>query len=111
MVLGEPPLAFYLHQRGHPAFRRVTLDLLDAQTEPGFLVVGRYASAAPALRNGLAERAQRLTVLDTISIVPTDLRLLDDFVPGLATRYREQPDGRYALILYRHTPASSGTSP
>jgi dolichyl-phosphate-mannose-protein mannosyltransferase len=111
MVLGEPALAFYLHQRGHPAFGRVTLSALDAQTEPGYLIVGRYASSAPVLRTGLAERAPRLTLLDTISIVPTDLRLLDDLVPELATRYRERPDGRYELVLYRYVPVVSSTSP
>jgi hypothetical protein len=111
MVLGEPPLAFYLHQRGHPAFRRVTAVMLDAETEPGYLVVGRYASSAPLLRARLDARAQRLTLLDTIFVAPTDLRLLDDLAPELATRYRERPDGRYELVLYRHVPAVSGTSP
>jgi hypothetical protein len=111
MVLGEPPLAFYLHQRGHPAFRRITLRELDAQTEPGYLVVGLYASSAPNLRTGLAERAPRLTTLDTIPVVPTDLRLLDDFPPSLATRYRSQPDGTYELVLYRHTPGAPPTQP
>lgn len=111
MVLGEPSLAFYLHQRGHPAFRRVTATMLDAQTEVGYLVVGRYASAAPALRARLDARAQRLTLLDTFSFVPTDLRLLDDFAPAKATSYREQPDGRYELLLYRHLPTAPGSSP
>jgi len=110
MVLGEPPLAFYLHQRGHPAFRRVTVTMLDAQTEPGYLVVGRYATAAPALRARLDARAQRLTLLDTIYFSPTDLRLLDDLAPGLATSYRQQPDSRYELLLYRHVPPDTGTS-
>ena len=111
MVLGEPPLAFYLHQRGHPAFGRVTFDMLDTRTEPGFLVVGRYASSAPFLRTGLAERAHRLSLVDTISVDPTDLRLLDDLTPGVAAGYRARPDGRYALVLYRHTPSASGKSP
>jgi hypothetical protein len=111
MVLGEPPLAFYLHQRGHPSFSRVTVNMLDTQTEPGYLVVGRYAASAPALRTRLAERAQRLTLIDSISVEPTDLRLLDDLVPPLATQFRERPDGRYGLVLYRHTPAVSGTLP
>ena len=110
MVLGEPPLAFHLHQRGHPAFGRVTLGVLDAQTKPGYLLVGRYASSAPALRSGLAARAQRLTLLDTVWIVPTDLRLLDDLTPRLATRYRQRPDDRYELFLYRHVPPDPGTS-
>jgi 4-amino-4-deoxy-L-arabinose transferase-like glycosyltransferase len=111
MVLGEPPLAFYLHQRGHPAFRRVTLRELDAQTQPGYLVVGLYAYSAPNLRTGLAERASRLTTLDTIPVVPTDLRLLDDYRPALATRYRSEPDGTYELVLYRHTPGATPAHP
>lgn len=111
MVLGEPPLAFYLHQRGHPAFGRVTLKELDALTEPGYLIAGRYAMSAPVLRSGLAERANRLTLIDTIAVVPTDLRLLDDHPPALATRYRERMDGRYELVLYRYVPAVTDTSP
>ncbi len=104
-VIGEPPLAFYLHQRGHPSFDRATLKELDSSTSPAFFVAGFYARKAPTLRDGLRERAPALQELGRFPIVPSDLRLIDDYGPFGAWAYRAHPDSMYDLILYRYDPA------
>jgi len=104
-VIGEPPLAFYLHQRGHPSFDRATLTELDAQGSPALVVSGFYARMAPNLRDGLRDRAPALETLGRYSVVPSDLRLIDDYGPFRAPAYRARPDSMYDLILFRYDPA------
>jgi 4-amino-4-deoxy-L-arabinose transferase-like glycosyltransferase len=83
-VLGEPPLAFYVHTSGRPAFRRVGLPDLDTLTRDGYLVTGVYTDRAPNLARGMMARADRLTRLGEYRFIPNDLRLLDDFRPDRA---------------------------
>lgn len=104
-VIGEPPLAFYLHQRGHPSFDRATLKELDANTSPVLVVSGFYARMAPTLREGLRDRASALEILGRFPVVPSDLRLIDDYGPFKAPDYRARPDSMYDVILFRYDPA------
>lgn len=104
-VIGEPPLAFYLHLLGHAAFDRVTLKELDGGTVPVYVIAGRYAQAARSLRDGLRERASVLDTLGRFPMVPSDLRLLDDYGPFRAPAYRAHPDSSYDLVLFRYDPA------
>ncbi|MEP7343694.1 MAG: glycosyltransferase family 39 protein [Gemmatimonadaceae bacterium] len=104
-VIGEPSLAFYLHQRGHPSFDRATLKELDSNTTPALVVTGYYVRKAPNLRDGIRDRAPALEILGRFPVVPSDLRLIDDYGPVLAPAYRVHPDSMYDLILYRFDPA------
>lgn len=104
-VIGEPPLKFYLHQRGHPSFDRVTLKQLDSVTSPALVVSGYYARKAPSLRTELRDRSAALEILGRFPMVPSDLRLLDDYGPRWAPVYRARPDSMYDLMLYRYDPA------
>ena len=103
-VIGEPPLAFYLQQRGHPSFDRTTLKELDRGTAPVLVVAGYYARKAANLRDGLRDRSSALEVLGRFPVVPSDLRLIDDYGPTQAPRYRALPDSMYDLVLYRYDP-------
>jgi hypothetical protein len=103
-VLGEPPLAFYVHTSGRPAFRRVGLPDLDTLTSVGYLVTGVYTDRAPNLARGMTERAQRLTRLGEYRFRPNDLRLLDDFRPARAHAYNLDPDTTFDIVLYRVAP-------
>ncbi len=104
-VIGEPPLAFYLHQRGHPSFDRTVLPDLDRATTPMYVVTGHYARRAPSLRDGLAERRVAIEPIGRIPVDPTDLRLFDDYSPGGAVAYRQHPDTMYDLVLFRFDPS------
>lgn len=110
-VIGEPGLAFYLHQRGHPAFGRATLKELDSSNVPALVVAGHYARKAPTLRDGLRDRAPALEVLGRYPVVPSDLRLIDDYSPAGAQQYRLLPDTMYDLVLYRYDPARRPRAP
>ena len=103
-VLGEPPLAFYVHTSGRPAFRRVGLADLDTLTRVGYLVTGVYTDRAPNLARGMTERVQRLTRLGEYRFRPNDLRLLDDFRPARARAYNLDPDTTFDIVLYRVAP-------
>ena len=104
-VIGEPPLAFYLQQRGHPSFDRTTLKELDRGTSPALVVAGYYARKAPNLRDGLRDRSPALEILGRFPVVPSDLRLIDDYGPAEAPVYRARPDSMYDLVLYRYDPS------
>ncbi len=107
LVLGEPPLAFYVHVSGRPAFRRVMLADIDDVREEGWFVTGVYADRAPNLATGIAERADRLTRVASWRVDPNDLRLLDDFNPARARRYRATPDTTFDVTLYRIGPQTA----
>ncbi|HEX9565207.1 MAG TPA: glycosyltransferase family 39 protein [Gemmatimonadaceae bacterium] len=99
-VVGEPALAFYLHQDGHPAFRRPSLEDLRAMRGPAYLVAGVYAIRAPRLRDALASHGAQLQPVARIAVDPGDLRLLDDGRARLARAYRSQSASTYDLTLY-----------
>ncbi|MCI0437046.1 MAG: glycosyltransferase family 39 protein [Gemmatimonadetes bacterium] len=101
LVIGEPPLAFYIHTSGRPAFGRVTLADLDSVRADTWFVTGVYADRAPNLERGIAERADRLTRIGSFPIDPNDLRLLDDMRPDAARAYRAAPDTTFDVTLYR----------
>lgn len=104
-VLGEPALAFYLHQRGHPSFERTILEALDSLPESRYVVAGIYLRRAPRLRERFLARGDRFELLDRFPAGrPSDLRLLDDFRPDTASRWMVNPDSTYDLLLYRLSP-------
>jgi hypothetical protein len=104
-VLGEPPLAFYVHVSGRPAFRRVALGDLDTLQAVGYLATGVYTDRASNLARGVLERADRLTRIGSFTFHPNDLRLLDDFRPDRARAYLASPDTTFDITLYRVAPA------
>jgi hypothetical protein len=105
-VMGEPALAFHLHQRGHPAFKRTYLDSLDDGTDPVYLVTGMYLRRAPRPRASFNERKERMEPLARVPLgAPSDIRVLDDFRPDSARRWMQQRDSTYDLLLFRYTPA------
>jgi len=104
-VIGEPPLAFYLHRLGHPSFDRATLKELDGSTSPVLVASGFYARMAPTLRDGLRDREPALEILGRFPVIPSDLRLIDDYGPFRAPDYRTRPDSMYDVILFRYDPA------
>jgi dolichyl-phosphate-mannose-protein mannosyltransferase len=103
-VVGEPPLSFYLHMRGHPSFDRFEIAEVDSAREPMYLVTGRYTRRAPILAAMIERHRAELQELGRVPVSPSDLRLLDDFNPGPAADYRARPDSSYDLIVYRFTP-------
>ena len=106
VVLAEPELAFYLHQMGRPADGRTDLpEEVAAIPDTVFLVAGRYVRHAPYLRdNILGALADRLEVIDTVAVVPRDLRVLDDMEPTDAREYLSGPSDVYDVILFRLYP-------
>ncbi|MBK8248082.1 MAG: glycosyltransferase family 39 protein [Gemmatimonadetes bacterium] len=104
-VMGEPALAFYLHRRGHPAWERGTLEALDTLATPRYLVTGIYQRRAPLIQKRFEERADQLELLARFPAgLPSDLRLLDNFLPDSARVWMTHPDTTYDLLLYRFTP-------
>lgn len=105
-VVGEPPLAFYLHRRGRPSFEDPTYESLQALTSPTVLVTGIYTQRSPVLRDFFAARGAQLQLLGTAPFEPSDLRVLDDFGPLGAAAWRAHPDSTYLLHVWNYTPAN-----
>ncbi|MBL8982654.1 MAG: glycosyltransferase family 39 protein [Gemmatimonadetes bacterium] len=104
-VLGEPALAFYLERRGHPSWERVTLEGLDTLVTPRYLVTGIYMRRAPIIQERFAARADRMALVARVPAgAPSDLRLLDNFLPDSARQWMAKPDTTYDLLLFRYTP-------
>jgi hypothetical protein len=111
IVIGEPPLAFYLHLANNQAFEQTEntaerIALLENLRTPAYVVTGVYSKRAPELRNGLKKLADRLIPLGTFPMDPKDFRVLDDFVPKKARLFRSRPDDTYKLNLYRFSPSA-----
>jgi hypothetical protein len=107
IVIGDPTVSFYFQLAGRRGFERVEdIKKLDAITEPTFLVRGRYSDRAPTLRDGLAQRTDRLQALGTYRVDPKDIRLLDDYNAERAHVYRNDADADRAfdLRLFRLEP-------
>jgi 4-amino-4-deoxy-L-arabinose transferase-like glycosyltransferase len=104
IVVGEPAAAFYLHLSGRPAFDEPPPESIHDIRERSFLVTGPYAHMGP-LRVEMERLGDRLQMLSRYPIDPGDLRLLDDYPPAEARRFRAQPDEDFALTLYRLAPA------
>jgi 4-amino-4-deoxy-L-arabinose transferase-like glycosyltransferase len=103
-VVGEPPVAFYLHRLGHPSFGDAHAAEMDSAATVSYFVTGAYARRSPELRDMLRRHRDELQELGRIAMRPTDLRLLDDNRPAAARAYRAAPDSGYDLVLYRYTP-------
>jgi 4-amino-4-deoxy-L-arabinose transferase-like glycosyltransferase len=109
VVVGEPTLAYYLHLADRPAFE-TSHDTTDRFKEveqlqsPVYVVTGVYTDCSPDLQACMKKLGKRLTLLGTFSMHPKDLRVLDDFLPGDARRYVEDPDNTYDLRLYLCSP-------
>jgi hypothetical protein len=105
LAIGEPSLAFYLHLGNRPAFDRVdNVGGLDSLRIPLYIVTGVYAKRAPRLREKLERLRDQLAPLGTFSMSPKDVRLLDDFTPPNASRFRARPDRTYDLTLFHFSP-------
>lgn len=106
-VVGEPGLAFHLHRLGHPAFGRNSIESIDTASAPGYLITGIYLRRAPRLRDNLDARRDRVQLVARVHVVPTDVRILDDFRPDSARRWIQRPDSTYDLLLWRYMPVDS----
>lgn len=98
-VIGQPALQFYLYMAGRTSAASLDPD----EQRPGeetFVATGWYSShvagATHLLHSGVLGKP-----LATFTIVPNDVRLLDDYRAREAKRYREHPSGRYEVRLYR----------
>lgn len=101
----EPTVAYYLHRSGRPAFERTAqFSVLDTLTTPAYVITGTYVRRSKRLQKQLAERSDRLTPIAAASVVPYDVRLLDDLAPAEARRYRTRPDSTFDLRLFRYDP-------
>ncbi len=100
LVIGEPAVAYYLNARGRPTFGLANTGV-QAYRRASYLVTGVYGRRAPTLRAQLAALSDSLTRVGSVPFVPRDLRLLDDFTPAGAARYRAHPDSTYTLTVYR----------
>jgi len=110
IVVGEPPLAFYLHLSNRPAFERVEdMAVLESLPTAVYIVTGAYAKCAPKLREGLKKLNNRLVPLGTFKMEPKDIRVLDDFLPREARLFRTHADSTYDLMLYYLLPKSSAS--
>ena len=110
IVIGEPPLAFYLHIANRPALERTEgLAVLESLNTSVFVVTGTYAKISPITRKGLAKLGDRLVLLGTFPMTPSDVRLLDDLVPPRARLYRNNPGDRYDITLYHLLPKGQGS--
>ncbi len=108
IVHGAPELAFYLRAGGyHAAFADHPLDHPAARRDfkPGrasrYLVTGIYAVREPNFRNLVAEHAESWDYVAEFEFYPSDLRLLDDFLPDEAREFRQRAGSDYKLRLYR----------
>ena len=107
VVFGEPAVAYYLHLRGRPAFEFITDKKLIANLDqPVYVVGGVYADRTSSTRDALAAWASegRLVKLGEYPADPKDIRVLDDFSPGRARRFRAEPDDTYLLDVFRLDP-------
>ncbi len=108
IVLGEPSLGYYLHISGRPAFENISgRELgaaLEAAREPVYVVTGIYAARTKATAENAARFGDKFVLLGSVPFDPSDIRLLDDFAPRRALKFREQPTREYDLQLYRYTP-------
>ena len=101
----EPTIAYYLHRNGRPAFERTAqFSVLDTLTTPAYVITGIYVRRSKRLQKQLADRSDRLTPVASASVVPYDVRLLDDLAPAEARRYRTRPDSTFDLRLFRYEP-------
>jgi hypothetical protein len=115
VVIGEPTLAFYLYLANRKSLEMTEntvarITLLENLREPVYAVTGVYAKRAPELKMGLDRLSARLRPLETFSIYPKDIRVLDDFAPQAAKLFRSKPDNTYDLTLYLVTP-KTGNDP
>lgn len=107
IVVGEPPVGFYLHLAGHATgFERIgDLKQLDDVREPVSLVTGIYAKRVQPLREAMRRLGDRLVPVGTYRWYPSDVRLIDDLPPGTARAYVASPDGTFDISLYRLLPS------
>jgi hypothetical protein len=107
VVVGEPPIAYYLTMAGRHAFRHVDdLDYVRQATTSFYLVTGLYTGRSRQTRDALSQLGDRMVPVDTFAMTPGDVRLLDDGRAETARAYAVSPDDTYALTLYRVLPAS-----
>jgi hypothetical protein len=59
-----------------------------------------YAEHVPEAAGLLPPPEAQSRPLMTFRLVPSEIRLLDDYEAAGATRYREEPDSRYDLRLW-----------
>jgi 4-amino-4-deoxy-L-arabinose transferase-like glycosyltransferase len=101
-VAGEPTVAFYLRTEGQTPLGDITgARELDTLPRPYYLVTGVYARRAEPLRRALAAQGDDLTLVARYPMSPTEIRILDDFTPAGARRYRQSPDSTFDLLLFR----------
>jgi len=111
----EPDAAFYFRRAGYTTFctmrlfnsSRVPDAFQESSTHGGapiYVVAGPYAQLAPDWNPIPAEIRVRLSLVARFLTQPGDVRLLDDFPPQEALKYRAHPDDRYDLLLIRVGP-------
>jgi hypothetical protein len=112
----EPDAAFYFRRAGFNTLCTVRLfdnanvpdafqDLPEYAGAPNYVVAGPYAQEAPDWHPIPPDIRARLNLVARFVTQPGDVRLLDDYSPQDALKYREHPDDRYDLLLFRVAPA------
>ncbi len=109
-VLGEPPLAWYLTREGVDAAGVVKgpdcLARLERDARETFVVCGIYPRRTGAESRLVEGAGVRLERVAEFALEVKDLRLLDDFAPYAAARFRREPGDDYRVRLYRYRPAA-----
>ena len=105
IVVGAPSVAFYLRLADRLAEPTDGASRLKGLRDPAYVVTGVYADRVPHTREVLTGMADQLSRLGTFPLDPKDIRVLDDFSPAKARRFRANPDSTYALTLYRFVPS------
>ena len=108
-VLGAPSVAFHLRLAGRLAEPIDGPSRLEGLRGPAYVVTGVYAKRNPHTREVLKRMDDRLFRLGTFPLDPKDIRILDDFSPAEARRFRANPDSTYALTLYRFVPSEDAS--
>jgi hypothetical protein len=113
----EPDAAFYFRRAGFKTLCTIRLfdnanvpdafqNLPEYAGAPVYVVAGPYAQEAPDWRPIPPEIRARMNLVARFVTQPGDVRLLDDYSPQEALKYRQQPDDRYDLLLFRVAPAT-----
>jgi 4-amino-4-deoxy-L-arabinose transferase-like glycosyltransferase len=109
-VLGEPGLAWYLEREGFDAAQVVKgpdcLARLERDARETFVVCGIYPRRNGAEAKLVEGAGARLALVVEVPLEVKDLRLLDDFAPFAAARFRREPGDDYSVRLYRYRPSA-----
>lgn len=110
-----PEVAFYFQQAGFTTFCTNSLAFMGEEPNPFtyrtaapvFVVAGFYARQQGDWEPTLKQYPDRLRLITQATFEPSEVRLLDDFPPREASKFRLRPDDRYDVFLYKLLPEAA----